>query len=81
MEQINYFEKLFYPKTIAFIGASNKRIWQLMGYVDREFQGKLYFVSKGSKRIFDIDCIKDVTDLPDGIDHAIIAVNRNQLTD
>lgn len=79
MGQINYFEKLFYPKTIAFIGASNKREWQLKGYVDRNFPGKVYFVSKGSEKIFDIDCVKDVSDLPDSIDHAIIGVNRNQL--
>jgi len=81
VEQINYFEKLFYPKTIAFIGASSKRVRLLVGYVDREFQGKLYFVSKGSERILGIDCIKDVTDLPDEIDLSIIAVNRNQLID
>ncbi len=81
MEQINYFEKLFYPKTIAFIGASNKRKWQLRGYIDRKFQGKLYFVSKGSEKIFGIDCVKDVNDLPDNIDHTIIAVNRDQLID
>ena len=79
MEQINYFEKLFYPKTIAFIGASKKRIWQLHGYVDRGFQGKLYFVSKGNDNLLGIDCVKDVSDLPNGIDHAIIAVNRDQL--
>jgi len=81
VEPINYFEKLFYPKTIAFIGASNKRIRLLVGYVDRGFQGKLYFVSKGSEKILEIDCIKDVTELPDGIDLSIIAVNRNQLID
>ena len=81
MTQINYFEKLFYPKSIAFIGASEKRMWQLRGYVDRDYQGKLYLVSKGSDKIYDIDCVKDVTDLPDGIDHAIIAVNRSQLID
>ena len=81
MEQINYFEKLFYPKTLAYIGASNKRKWSLLGYVDRKFQGKLYFVSKGSEKIHDIDCVKDVNDLPDGIDHAIIAVNRDHLVD
>ncbi|MHA2181641.1 MAG: CoA-binding protein, partial [Promethearchaeota archaeon] len=79
MQQINYFEKLFYPKSIAFIGASKKRIWQLHGYVDRGFQGKLYFVSKGNDKIFDIHCLKDVNDLPDDIDHAIIAVGRDQL--
>jgi len=81
VEKINYFEKLFYPKTVAYIGASNKRKEQLSGYVDRNFRGKLYFVSKGSDEIFGIDCLKDVNDLPDGIDHAIIAVNRDQLVD
>jgi len=81
VEQINYFEKLFYPKTIAFIGASNKRMWQVKGYVDRDFPGKFYIVSKGSEKIFDIECFKDVSELPDGIDLAIIAVNRAQLVD
>jgi acetyltransferase len=81
VEHINYFEKLFYPKTIAFIGASKRREWQLYGYVDRGFQGKLYFVSKGNDKILDIDCLKDVNDLPDDIDHTIIAVNRDQLVE
>ncbi|MFX0082524.1 MAG: CoA-binding protein [Candidatus Hodarchaeota archaeon] len=81
MGQINYFEKLFYPKTIAFIGASKKREWQLKGLVDRDFTGKLYIVSKGTEKLFGIDCFKDVSELPDGIDHTIIAVNRNQLVD
>ena len=81
MTQINYFEKLFYPKSIAFIGASEKRMWQLRGYIDRNYQGKLYFVSRGSEKIYDIDCVKDVSDLPDDIDHAIIAVNRDQFID
>jgi acetyltransferase len=81
VEQINYFEKLFYPKSIAFIGASKKRTWQLQGYIDRGFQGKLYFVSKGSEQLLDIDCVKDMNDLPDDIDHAIIAVNRDKLVE
>lgn len=81
MEQINYFEKLFYPKTLAFIGASEKRKWQLEGYVDRGFSGKLFFVSKGSEQILDINCFKDISELPDGIEHAVIAVNRNHLVD
>ena len=81
MEQINYFEKLFYPKTIAFIGASNKRLRLVEGYVDRDFPGKFYIVSKGNDEIFGIKCLKDVSELPNGIDLAIIAVNRDQLID
>ncbi|MFW9874264.1 MAG: CoA-binding protein [Candidatus Thorarchaeota archaeon] len=81
MEQINYFEKLFYPKSIAFIGASNKRMWQVQGYIDRGFPGKFYIVSKGNEEIFGIKCLKNVSELPDRIDLAIIAVNRDQLVD
>ncbi|MFW9896192.1 MAG: CoA-binding protein [Candidatus Thorarchaeota archaeon] len=81
MEQINYFEKLFYPKSIAIIGASKKRMWQLQGYVDRNFQGDLYFVSKRHDKLLGVDCVKDVDDLPNNIDHAIIAVNRDQLVE
>ena len=81
MEKINYFQKLFYPKSIAFIGASDKRIWQVQGYVDRGYPGKFYIVSKRSEKIFDIKCLKDVSELPDGIDLAIIAIVRDQLVD
>ena len=81
MEKINYFQKLFYPKSIAFIGASDKRIWQVQGYVDRGYPGKFYIVSKRSEKIFDIECLKDISELPDGIDFAIIAVVKDKLVD
>jgi acyl-CoA synthetase (NDP forming) len=79
VENINYFEKLFYPKSIAFIGASSKRIWQLKGLFNRGFAGDIYLVSKGSDELFGRKCYKDITEIPDGIDHAIIGVNRNIL--
>ena len=81
MEKINYFQKLFYPKSIAFIGASDRRMWQVKGYVDRGFPGKFYIVSKRSETMYDIECLKEVSELPDEIDLAIIAVVRDQLVD
>lgn len=77
--QINYFEKLFYPKSLAFIGATNKRTWQLRGILERGFTGEIFLVSKSSDELFGKKCFKDITEIPDGIDHAIIAVNRNTL--
>ncbi|MHA1729938.1 MAG: CoA-binding protein [Promethearchaeota archaeon] len=81
MKQIDYFEKLFYPKSVAFIGATNKRTWHLKGILHRNFQGKVYLVSKSSGEIFGKKCFKDISQIPDGIDHTIIAVNRNILVD
>jgi acyl-CoA synthetase (NDP forming) len=72
-------EKLFYPRSIAVIEASSKREWQVLGITERNYEGKLYLVSKEEDTVFGIKCYKDVSDLPDRLDHAIISVNRNLL--
>ncbi len=72
-------EKLFYPRSIAVIEASSKREWQVLGITGRNYEGKLYLVSKEEDTIFGIKCYKEVSELPDGLDHAIISVNRNLL--
>ena len=77
-EEIN---RMFYPKSIAIIEASSRRPWQVQGIIEREYQGKLYLVSRKEEEIFGIKCYKDVSELPDGIDHAIISVNRHKLQD
>jgi acetyltransferase len=81
VEQFNYFEKLFYPKSIAFIGATPRRTWQLRGILGRDFEGQIYLVSKGNDEILGHKCVKDIADLPDGIDHAIIGINRKILVE
>ncbi|MDD1776755.1 MAG: CoA-binding protein, partial [Candidatus Helarchaeota archaeon] len=75
----NIMEKLFYPRSIAVIEASSKREWQVLGLTGRNYEGKLYLVSKEEDTVFGIKCYKDVSDLPNGLDHAIISVNRNLL--
>lgn len=88
MRQINYFEKLFYPKTVAIIGASEKRNWQYKGVLERGFTGEVYLVSKSckeikfsknGKEIITKKCLEDISEIPDGIDHTIISVNRSLL--
>ncbi len=79
LEPKDFMEKMFYPTSVALIEASSKREWQLLGLLNRGYPGNLYFVSKQEEEIFGITCQQDISELPDGIDHAIIAVNRKRL--
>ena len=74
-------EKFFYPRSIAMIEASSRREWQIYGITKRGYEGDLYLVSKEEDSVFGIKCYKDISELPDGLDHAIISVNRNLLKD
>jgi acyl-CoA synthetase (NDP forming) len=79
VETKQYLDKMFNPKSIALIEASSKREWQIKGILNRNYRGDIYFVSKIEEEIFGIKCYHDVSELPDGLDHAIIAVNRKKL--
>jgi len=45
LNKIDFFDKLLYPKTLAFIGANPRRIWHLSGYINRFPKDSLYIVS------------------------------------
>ncbi|MHA1728035.1 MAG: hypothetical protein ACTSWY_04825 [Promethearchaeota archaeon] len=89
MNNINFFEKVFFPKTLAFIGANPRRYWHLMGYITRFPKDSLYIVSKygeefknANEDLFkDIKIYKDISEIPDKIDHTVISINRNNLLD
>jgi len=79
MELKDYMLKLFYPQSIGIVEASSRRLWQIIGIKERNFQGELYLVSKNEPEIQGIKCYQDISELPDNIDLVIIAVNRTQL--
>ena len=79
LETKDYMEKLFYPKSIAMIGAADKRIWQILGIKERNYEGDFYLVSRNDEEIKGTKCLQDISELPDEIDHVIIAVNRRKL--
>ena len=87
LNKIDFFEKLFYPKTLAFIGANPRRIWHLSGYINRFPKDSLYIVSnyydelmeKHEEFIKGANIYRDISDIPDEIDHSIISVSRNRL--
>ncbi|MFX1477727.1 MAG: hypothetical protein ACFFCI_06315, partial [Promethearchaeota archaeon] len=87
MTQIDFFEKLFFPKTLAFIGANPRRIWHLEGYINRFPKESLYVVTnyyddlmeKHKEFLKGVNVCTDISELPDEIDHSVISVSRNRL--
>lgn len=81
METKDYLDKLFYPKSIAMIEVNSRRQWQIAGTIGLRGTENVHLVSRDDEKIQGIKCHRDITDLPDKIDHAIIAVNRKRLKD
>ena len=69
---------LFYPKSVAVIGASNNPAkWGFSIFNDllvKGFKGDLYPVNKNEEKISEIKCYKSVKDIPEPVDLAVIAI-------
>ncbi len=81
------FESMFNPKSIAVIGASNKTesvgygVMKslLQGFVmnsgyGRPFTGKIYPVNPNIERIMSLECFKNVLEIKENVDLAVICV-------
>ncbi|WP_202319009.1 acetate--CoA ligase family protein, partial [Archaeoglobus neptunius] len=69
---------LFYPKSVAVIGASRtigkpgfNIVWNLK---QNGFSGKIYPVNPNAEKILDLNCYPSILDIPGDVDVAIIAV-------
>jgi acetyl coenzyme A synthetase (ADP forming)-like protein len=75
---IEQLEPLFYPKSVAVIGASNNPAkWGFSIFNDllvKGFKGDLYPINKNEEKISGITCYKSVKDVPKPVDLAVIAV-------
>ncbi|MFO8020211.1 MAG: CoA-binding protein [Promethearchaeia archaeon] len=77
-EETDKLQRLFYPHSIAVIGASNTE--GKLGYNifknlrDRGYQGKLYAVNPSSDYIQGIKSYDNILEIPDEIDVAIIII-------
>ncbi|HQH81122.1 MAG TPA: CoA-binding protein, partial [bacterium] len=71
-------EKLFNPKAVAIIGASQTegKVGHalLKNMIEEGFEGGLYAVNPKVGEIMGVKCYPDVKSLPDGIDLAVIAI-------
>ena len=74
----NDLQAFFHPQSIAVIGASDSpakighEILKNLG--DGGFPGVLYPINPKSERILDLPCFKNVKDIPDPVDMAVVIV-------
>ncbi len=71
-------ERMFRPKAIAVVGASDSagKIGNsvMKNLVDGGFEGEIYPVNPKADEIMGKKCFADVSDLPDGVDLAVFAI-------
>jgi len=75
--------RLFYPKSIAFIGASAEvGKWGNLIYTNvlaGKYQGRIYLVNPKGEEIADRKVFKSVTDIPDPVDLAVVTIPANRV--
>lgn len=76
-------DNIFYPKSIAIIGASSKKStlsWELVNnIINFGFQGKIFPVNPKADFVHSIKAYKSLTKIPDPIDLVIIMVSRDSV--
>jgi len=74
-------EKIFEPKSIAIIGASNDiKKWGgnvLYNLIHAEYKGKIYPINNKETIVQGLKCYHSVLDVPDEIDLAVITIPAN----
>jgi len=78
LERLRKFEAIFYPKSVAVIGASTETIKFgtvfLNSLVQFGFKGKIYPINPQAKEILGLKSYPNVKDVPDHIDLAFITI-------
>lgn len=77
-EVINRFTPLFYPKSVAIIGASNDaRKWGfgvLHNIIRAKFAGKIYPINRREKLVCGLQAYPSIKETPEAVDLAIITI-------
>ncbi len=84
-ERIHKMEKIFSPRSVAFIGASNNMFkWGGIVFINillGGFKGKLYPVNPKEDKIHGLKAYPSVTDIPDEIDLAVLVIPSGAIPD
>jgi acyl-CoA synthetase (NDP forming) len=76
------FDFLFYPRTIAVIGASPDVVRDRGGFFNcflEHFKGKLYAVNPKYTDVKGVPCYPRITEIPEKIDYALIVLPRDKV--
>ncbi|SHM80267.1 acetyltransferase [Caldanaerovirga acetigignens] len=75
---VNSLEHLFWPKSVAIVGASNnpgKAGHQILKtLVEEKFQGKIFAVNTSENEVFGLKCYKSLKDIPDRVEMVVISI-------
>jgi acyl-CoA synthetase (NDP forming) len=78
---LKQFEPIFYPKSIAVVGASSDDAKSgtqfLRALVAAGYQGKVYAVNKSGGKSYGIDIYPDLVSIPGPVEYVIVAIPRN----
>lgn len=76
-------EPLFYPQTVAVLGASqnHKKLGniQVKALLDGKFSGKIFPINPNSSEIAGLTCYPSIVDVPEPVDLAIFCVGAKQV--
>ncbi len=81
------FEKFFYPKSIAVVGASEKagkigaEIFRNLAFYDYKYKDKVYPVNPKHDKIMGIKAYPKIEDIPDKVDLAVVSIGAKFIPD
>lgn len=79
VEKFKEFGSLFYPKSIAVIGASNTHSYYFVKpLINSKLSRKVFLVNPRRKQILGVKCYPSILDIKEPIEYAIIAVSAHQ---
>ena len=76
MDKASQLDSLFYPRSIAVVGATEASFFGQYPRVVREFgyKGKLFAVNTRGDEVFGLKVYRRVTDIPEAVDAAVILI-------
>ena len=84
-EKLREFEPIFYPKSIAVVGASPNPLKfgnrYLEALINTGYKGKLYPVHPGGGLISGLEAYSTVRDIPGPVDYVIVAIPAQHVLD
>ena len=75
------FESIFYPESVAIVGASPKRSFFILPLLEPEFKGKVFLINPNYDDILGLKCYKSILDIKEPVEYVIVSVPANKTPD
>ena len=84
-EKLKEFDPLFYPKSVAVVGASSTSlkvgsVW-VRALLSAGFSGPIYPVGSSGGKVFNLDIFPNLRLVPGNVDYVIVAIPRQSVLD